>query len=228
MLDPITHYYQKYAFDSSLVKDFVSGARYVAVLFENGNIGLCATLGETVKAEIPKKIDLENSEHRIFLNAYYNALLNYDQSYNEEKDIFEAVDFTQFSNIVMVGNFRPVVKRFQKANIPLFIFDKREDEEILQEMKDQMQYIQKADAIILTATSMFNQSFMELIENSAEGSSIYILGPSAIMHPDMKKYRNVEMIFGSVYEPNDQRVLDVIRANLGTRYFSPFSRKVFI
>lgn len=228
MLDPITHYYQKYAFDSSLVKDFVCGARYVAVLFQNGNIGLCATIGETVKAEIPKEIDLENAEHRIFLNAYYNALLNYDQTYNEEKDIFEAVDFKQFSNIVMVGNFRPVVKRFQEANIPLFIFDKREDEEILQEMKDQMQYIRKADAIVLTATSMFNQSFMELIENSAKNAKIYILGPSAIMHPDMKKYRNVEMIFGSVYEPNDQRVLDVIRANLGTRYFSPFSRKVFI
>jgi len=228
MLDPITHYYRKYAFDSSLVKDFVCGARYVAVLFQNGNIGLCATLGETVQAEIPKEIDLKNTEHRIFLNAYYNALLNYNQEYTEEKDVFEAVDFTQFSNIVMVGNFRPVVKRFQEANIPLFIFDKREDEEILQEMKDQMQYIRNADAIILTATSMFNQSFMELIENSAEHAPIYILGPSAIMHADMKKYKNVEMIFGSVYEPNDQRVLDVIRANLGTRYFSPFSRKVFI
>jgi len=228
MLDPITHFYQKYAFDSSLVKDFVSGARYVAILFKNGNIGVCATLGETIKAEIPKEIDLENSEHRIFLNAYYNALLNYNQEYREEKDIFEAVDFKTFSNIVMVGNFRPVVKRFQQANIPLFIFDKREDEEILQEMKDQMQFIQNADAIILTATSMFNQSFVDLIENSAEGSSIYILGPSAIMHADMKAYRNVKMIFGSVYEANDQRVLDVIKANLGTRYFSPFSRKVFI
>ena len=128
----------------------------------------------------------------------------------------------------MVGNFKPVVKRFQKARIPLFIFDKKEDEEILQEMKHQMQYIQKADAIILTATSMFNQSFMELIENSAENAPIYILGPSAIMHPDMKTYRNVEMIFGSVYESYDERVLDVIRADLGTRYFSPFSRKVFI
>lgn len=228
MLDPITHYYQKYTFDSSLIKDFISGARYVAVLLENGNIGLCATLGQNVNTEIPKDIDLENGEHRIFLNAYYNALLNYNQEYIEEKDIFDAVDFKKFSNIVMVGNFKPVVKRFQKANIPLFIFDKKEDEEILLEMKHQMQYIKNADAIILTATSMFNQSFMELIRNSAKNTPIYILGPSAIMHPDMKAYRNVEMIFGSVYEPYDERVLDVIRADMGTRNFSPFSRKVFI
>jgi len=227
MLDPITHYYNKYAFDSSLIKDFISGARYVAVLFENGNIGLCATLGQNVNAAIPDKIDLEDLGHRIFLNAYYNALLNYNQEYFEEMDIFEAVDFKKFSNIVMVGNFKPVVKRFQKANIPLFIFDMRDDEVILQEMKDQMEFIRKADAIILTATSMFNKSYLELIENSSDNASIYILGPSAIMHPDMKAYRNVKMIFGSVFDPFDERVLDVVKANMGTRYFSPFSKKVF-
>lgn len=228
MLDPITHYYQKYAFDSSLIQEFVCGDRYAAVLFKNGNIGLCATLGQKLNSGLPEKIDLENSGHRIFLNAYYNALLNYSQEYTEEKDIFELIDFKKFSNIVMVGNFRPVVKRFQNAGIPLFIFDKKEDDPILIEMKDQMEYIRKADAIIVTATSMFNQSFVELIENSAENASIYILGPSSIMNSDMKNYRNVKMIFGSVYEPFDKRVLDVVRANLGTRYFSPFSRKVFI
>lgn len=228
MLDPITHYYQKYPFDSSLIKQFINGERYVAVLLENENIGVCATLGQTVKAEIPEIIDLENVEHRIFLNAYYNALLNYNQSYTEEKDIFEEVDFKKFSNIVMVGNFKPVVKRFQNEKIPLFIFDKKEDEDILMEMKDQMEYIRKADAIILTATSIYNQSFMELVENTAENASVFILGPSSIMHADMKAYRNVKMIFGSIFEPYDVRVLDLIKANMGTRYFSPFSRKVFI
>jgi uncharacterized protein (DUF4213/DUF364 family) len=228
MLDPITHFYQKFYFDANLVKEYVSGRRYVAVVLKNGNIGLCATLGQKMPDVLPKTIDLENSEHRIFLNAYYNALLNYKQVYTEEKDIFEAVDFTKFKNIVMVGNFKPVVKRFQKAGIPLTIFDKREDESILEDMNNQMDYIQKADAIILTATSMFNKSFVELVENSAPESSIYILGPSAIMHKDMRLYPNVKMILGSVFEPFDQRVLDVIKANLGTRYFGPFSKKVFI
>lgn len=228
MLDPISHYYIKYPFNPFLIKELICGQRHVAVLFKNGNIGVCATLGQTVKDGIPEKIDLENDGHRIFLNAYYNALLNYNQEYSEEKDIFETVDFKQFSNIVMVGNFRPVVKRFQEANIPLFVFDKTDDDSILLEMKDQMKFIQAADAIILTATCMFNQSFMELIKNSAKNASIYILGPSAIMNADMKAYRNVKMIFGSVYEPFDARVLDMIKAELGTRHFSPFSRKVFI
>lgn len=228
MQDPITHFYQNYNYDRNLIKELVCGARYVAVLLKNGNIGLCATLGNKLNADIPSQIDLNSTQHRIILNAYYNALLNYNQEYTDEKDIFEAVDFKLFSNIVMVGNFRPVVKRFQEANIPLFIFDKKEDAEILIEMKNQMEYIQKADAIIITATSIFNQSFVELIENSSEKASIFILGPSTIMHPDMKQYKGVKMLFGSVYSPNDDRVLDVVRANLGTRHFSPFSRKVFI
>ncbi|MDA3907437.1 MAG: DUF364 domain-containing protein [Bacteroidales bacterium] len=228
MLDPITHFYQQYDYSAENVKDFICGEKYVAVLFKNGNIGVCATLGQTVKADIPEKIDLKNPEHPIFLNAYFNALLNYNQEYTEEKDIFEVIDFKFFSNIVMVGNFKPVVRRFQEADIPLFIFDKKEDEVILKEMKDQLQYIRKADAIILTATSIYNRSFIQLIENAAENVSVFILGPSAIMHPDMKNYRNVKMIFGSIFEPFDERVLDVIKANQGTRYFSPFSRKVFI
>ncbi|HAG17227.1 MAG TPA: hypothetical protein DCG69_12015 [Bacteroidales bacterium] len=228
MTDPITHYYQKYTFQPSLIKTFIAGERYVAVLFLNGNIGVCATLGQKVKAEIPETIDLKNTGDRIILTAYYNALLNYENSYSQELDIFEAIDFNQFQNIVMVGHFRPVVKRFQQAGIPLFIFDKKEDEEILEEMKNQMQFIQKADAVILTATSIFNQSFMELVENTNENASVFILGPSAIMHNDMKAYPNVKWIFGSVFEPFDERVLNAIKANLGTRYFSQFSRKVFI
>ena len=228
MTDPITHYYLKHAFNPSLVKEFISGERYVAVLLGNGNIGVCATLGLAVSLQIPDEIDLGNPGHRIFLNAYFNALLNYNQEYTEEKDIFEAVDFRQFKNIVMVGYFKPVVKRFQEAGIPIVIFDKKEDESVLQEMKDQIQYIQNADAIIITATSMFNQSFMELIKNSAENASVYILGPSSTMDFDMMTHRNVKMIFGSVFEPFDRRVLDIIKSNFGTRHFSPFSRKVFI
>ena len=227
MLDPITHYYEKFNFNPLLIKEFINGKRYVAVLFENGNIGVCATLGHLVEAQIPEEIDLKNTAHRIFLNAYFNALLNYGNEYLEEKDIFQAIDFRQFNNVVMIGHFRPVVKRFQEANIPLYIFDKNEDAAILKEMKYQMEYIQKADAIILTATSIYNQSFIELIQNSSKQSSIFILGPSAIMHPDMKNYPNVKKIFGSVYAPFDKLVLKAIKANLGTRSFSPFSKKVY-
>lgn len=228
MLDPITHFYQNYSYDINTIAQYICGERYVAVLLTNGNIGVCATLGQQINTNIPQNIDLNNTAHRIFLNAYYNAHFNYAQNYSEELDIFEAVDFSVFSNIVMVGHFKPVVKRFQKAGIPLAIFDKKEDDAILEQMKDQKQFIRQADALILTATSLFNQSFVDLVENTADNASVFILGPSAIMHPDMKKYRNVKLIFGSVFEPNDERVLNVIKANLGTRYFSPFSKKVFL
>ncbi|MBN2236452.1 MAG: hypothetical protein JW729_02765 [Bacteroidales bacterium] len=228
MLDPITYFYEKYTFDSTSIQELICGERYVAALLKNGNIGVCATLGTNLLPEIPEQIDLKNSGHRILLTAYFNAHLNYQQSYTEEKDIFELVDFKKFKNIVMIGNFKPVVKRFQKAGIPLFIFDKKEDEEILEEMKHQKEFVQNADAIILTATSIFNESFLDLVQNSADNASVFVLGPSAIMHPDMKLYRNVKMIFGSVFDPFDERVLNVIKANLGTRYFGPFSRKVFI
>lgn len=228
MYDPIEHYFEKYSFDQTKIKELVCGQKYVAVLLQNGNIGVCATYGMLIHHKIPEAIDLSNLEHRILLNAYFNALLNYEHEYDDEKDIFELIDFKQYKNIVMVGNFKPVVKRFQNAGINLSIFDKKEDEEILTNMKNQIDFIKKADAIILTATTVYNQSFSTLIEHTAENASVFILGPSSIMHMAMKNYRNVKMIFGSVFEPFDYRVLDLIRANQGTRAFGPLSRKVYL
>jgi len=41
-------------------------------------------------------------------------------------------------------------------------------------------------------------------------------------------YKNVKEIFGSVFEKNDERVLNVIENGYGTRKFLPFGKKIYL
>ena len=90
-----------------------------------------------------------------------------------------------------------------------------------------MKYTSEAKAVILTATSIFNETFMSIVKNTRNNCDIFILGPSSIMNEDMLKYKNIKMIFGSVFQSNDERVLNTIRTGGGTKQFIRFGKKVY-
>ena len=91
---PLQHFLEKYGVDISTIQKIVCGRKYSAVLLKNGNIGVCANLQNHVTVEIDdlKTPDLDKTEHRILLNAYYNATLNYSNRYEQSVDIFDGVD----------------------------------------------------------------------------------------------------------------------------------------
>ena len=200
-------------------------------MLNNGNIGVCATLGVEVSVSQSKfkHLDIIDPAHRIIYNAYLNAKLNYDKSYKAEKDIFDQIDFYPKKNIVMVGYFKPLVKKFQESDIELIIFDKvTKDDEMLIAIELMEEYLADAGTVILTSTTIANGSFQAIIEQTADDCDILLLGPSSILHPDMFKYRNIKNIFGAVFEKNDHRILEIIKNGNGTRTFLPFGSKVYI
>ena len=44
----------------------------------------------------------------------------------------------------------------------------------------------------------------------------------------MFNYRNIKLLFGSVFEPNDVNTLKIIQQGGGTKQFLPFMNKVFL
>jgi len=228
--EPLKHFIDKHGVDLSKIEKIVCGQRYSAVLLKNGNIGVCANLLKHVNLNIEdlKIPDLNDNGHRIILNAYFNGLLNYANRYEKNLDIFEAIDFKHYSNIVMVGLFKPLLEKFNKSRIEINVFDKIKDSSLLEPIKQEMSYIKKADALILTATSIFNGTFMEIVDHSCEKCDIFLLGPSTIMDRDMFRYKNIKRIFGAVFEPGDERVLNTIKQGFGTKKFIRYGRKVTI
>jgi len=115
--------------------------------------------------------------------------------------------------------FKPIVKKFEKAKIALKIFDMIKADNRLTDMEDQKDTLQQADVVILTSTSVFSNTFLDIVNATPEGCRVYMLGPSSIMVPEMLQYKNIKMIFGATFEKNDTRVLDIIENHGGTRQF---------
>ncbi len=228
MTEPLQYFYKKYNIDTSIINSITCGEKYVSVLLKNGNIGVCATLLAEINVGISdlKKPNFKSIEHRIVINAYYNALFNYNNQYNTEIDIFDELDFKKYGNIVMIGFFKSLVTKFKNENIPLYIFDKTESDNILTGMNKQIEHIKKADAIILTSTSVLNNSFLEIVNASQTNCDIYMLGPSTIMHKEMFNYKNIKILFGSVF--NNNKVIEIINNGGGTGAFIKHMHKVFL
>ena len=228
--EPLTHYVNKYGISVSKLDRIIIGSKYSAVQLKNGHIGVCSNLRKKFDVDILElqNPDLENTNHRIIITAYFNALLNYNNKYKRTADIFDKINFNKFKNIVMIGMFKPILKRFEESNIDVSVFDMRNKTNEVLPYKNEMEYVAKADAIILTSTSIFNGTFMNIIKNSKESSNIFLLGPSTIMNTDMFSYKNIKCIFGSVFNRFDERVLDTISKGEGTRKFLSSGKKVFL
>ena len=232
MIEPLFYYYNNIiGFDRKEIKKIAIGSKYVGVLLDNGNIGVCATLGVdvSVKQSKFKQPYLVDPSHRLIYNAYLNAKLNYDNNYKTEKDIFDQIDFSSKKNIVMVGYFGPLVKKFQDAGIEMAIFDKVENKaEMLIALELMGEYLSEARTVILTSTSISNGTFESIINLTPNDCDILLLGPSSILHPDMFEYRNINGVFGAVFEKYDHRILKIIEQGKGTKVFLPFGSKVYI
>ncbi|MBU0765772.1 MAG: hypothetical protein KJ607_13165 [Bacteroidetes bacterium] len=218
----------KFGFNITEIKKIISGTKYSAVLLKNGNIGVCANLMNSIDPvnEDLKSPDLSNTCHRIILNAYYNGLLNYSNTFNKTGDIFDEIDFKKYENIIMIGLFKPLLKKFKENNIRVSIFDKIKEHHEIISMDAKSDYIRKADAIVLSSTTVFNNTFMNIINSSGEKCDIFMLGPSSIMDNDMFLYKNIKGIFGSVFNRNDEAVLETIEKGYGTQDFIKFGEKI--
>ncbi len=228
--EPLKYFIDKHGFDISKIDKVVCGTKYSALLLKNGNIGVCANLSYNVTPMIDylENLDLNKTEYRIILNAYFNGKFNYSNYRTKTGDIFDAMDFKNYKNIIMVGLFKPLLKKFREKNLSISIFDRNKKNSCLTDIALEMSYINEADAIILSATTIFNKSFLNIINNTKKFCDVFLLGPSSIMNKDMLKYRNVKKIFGAVFNKGDERVLDVIEHGGGTKEFLPLGRKIYI
>jgi uncharacterized protein (DUF4213/DUF364 family) len=197
-------------------------------LLKNGNIGVCATLQSEVDVRIEDLNDfnIDLTPHRIVATAYFNAFFNYDRVYSKQIDIFDEIDFLKYQNIVMIGYFGSLTDKFKKASINLSIFDLKNNGNHLVDIQKQNEFLKNADVVILTSTSVINNTFLNIVNSTSDNCKIFTLGPSTILHPDMFSYRNIQTIFGSLFKNNDKELFDIIRYGGGTKRFLRIMKKV--
>lgn len=231
MEEPLKYLFDQYGFQKDEIKEVVIGEKYIAVLLKNGNMGVCAILKNEVEERISdiEKLNLDLPSHRILYTAWLNAKINYVNDYSDQKDIFDLINFSKYDKIVMIGYFKPVAEKLSKAEIDFAIFDLYKQDKEIVPLEKQRKYVMGADAVILTATSIFNGTFRNIVCNTSPGAcDIFVLGPSAILSKELLKYRNVTNLFGFVFPKEGEKALQIIRDGGGTRSFNKFGSKVYI
>ena len=84
-----------------------------------------------------------------------------------------------------------------------------------------------ADALLLTSTSILNQSTEEILANVGDKVKTAMLGPSTPMIPEAFAHLPVALLAGTV--PIDkENILKAVRHGMGTPVLHRFSRKSFL
>lgn len=230
MEEPIKYFYSLMGFARSNIKKWVIGEKYIAIMNQAGHIGVCATLGTRMNDRLilDGEPDPDDPAHRIILNAYFNSICNYERDYSDIKDIFESIDFSKYRRMVMVGYFESLYQKFLKQGLPIEVFDIQKQSHILSDLSGMEKSLSGAEAIILTGTTVFNNTFNDIISIVPADCSIFLLGPSNIISEEMFRYPGIKVVFGSVFRHNDKSVLDIVGAGHGTRGLLPYLNKVYI
>ncbi len=221
------------------------GLGYTAVVTTDGGIGIAYTYFEDKKscmalneapdyegrpaAALLEKIQSEHPLERSMALALVNAL-NHENALKLPQDKDNAILFKEFrlepdTKVAMVGYFGPLVKRLKQNKIPLEILD------VSRGLGDRNDFYTKlnkwADVLLLTSTSILNNTTEEVLSNLHEKAKAALLGPSTPMVAEAFAHLPVHMLAGTVPLDRD-KIIKAVRHGMGTPVLHQFSRKSYL
>lgn len=221
------------------------GLGYTVAVTTDGGIGMaytyfedkksCMALNEAVDyegrpaVELLEKIKSEHPIERSMALALVNAL-NYEDALKlpEDKDntiLFEEFNLQPNTNVAMVGYFGPLVKRIEEKKAPLEILD------VARGLGNRKDFYKKlndwAHVLLLTSTSILNNTTEEILSHLHKKVRTALLGPSTPMVAEAFAHLPVHMLAGTV--PLDtENIIKAVRHGMGTPVLHRFSRKSFL
>lgn len=221
------------------------GLGYTAVTLSDGGIGLSYTHFEDKKScmllnthvdyenqpavQLLEKIKSDHPLERSMALALVNAL-NYSDALEYPEDRKNKIMFDKFkigpgSRVAMVGFIGPLVKLLKQIKAAVDVLDRSRK---MGQKKDFYARLGNwADVLLLTSTSILNNTTEEILQNVHPEVKTVMLGPSTPMVAVAFKHLPVHMLAGTV--PVDkENVLKAIRHGMGTPVLQKFSRKSFL
>jgi hypothetical protein len=139
--------------------------------------------------------------------------------------MFDRFKIGKGTKVAMVGFIRPLVDVLTKQQAVVEILDASRN---MGHKKDFYAKLDNwADVLILTSTSILNNTTEEILQNAHQKLKTIMLGPSTPMVAEAFDHLPVHMLAGTV--PIDkEKVLKAIRHGMGTPVLQKFSRKSFL
>ena len=229
--DLLYNIYNNRKINVSQIGQIHAGKKYTAVEDISGHIGVCSNLNvEVVTGKMPKEPDFKNEYNRIVINALVNACINPKCNADGEGDISEVVNFSGYRKIAMIGFFESLYLRLCAKGVNADIFEKLiNDNPNISDIRKMQSVIPHADSIILTATTVSNNTFNKVMNMVNAACHVFLLGPSAILDREIMSSYIVAGIFGAQFFPgvNDE-IANIILLGKGTKSFLHLMKKIYI
>lgn len=213
------------------ITDAVISLSLIAVELDNGDIGLSYMLRDGLP---PGCSTFGFAQELIGQNAWTAAQLAVEGTDNAQRgvgmailtagscqlplpdedpaDLFFGIDLKKNDVIGMIGLIPPVAKRFRESGHQTIVFD----EEISHfgatpgdvfPMADQPKLLPGCDVVVLSGTTMINQSLEQLLEWCCNAREIIMVGSSTPMYPEGFKGSGVTVLAGSWWDPEKKETL---------------------
>jgi uncharacterized protein (DUF4213/DUF364 family) len=221
------------------------GLGYTAVTLSDGGIGLSYTHFEDKKScmllnqhidyegqpalQLLEKIKSDHPVERSMALALVNAL-NHKEALKYPEDRKNQIMFDRFNigagtRVAMVGFIGPLVAVLEQKSARVEVMDASRG------MGQKSDFYAKlggwGDVLILTSTSILNNTTEEILQNVHPKMKTVMLGPSTPMVAAAFEHLPVQMLAGTV--PVDkENILKAIRHGMGTPVLQKFSRKSYL
>ena len=227
------------------VKNLIIGLGYTAVTTSDSGIGIAGTYFAGKKPASLNKdyVDPEGKPASILLGsindnrmvqrsmalALINAL-NYHQAltFPESKGnyfLLNKLGVKKGEKVAMVGMFRPMVNMIKENGIDLEVLDTTLDVGKQEHFYDKLKHW--ADVLILSATSILNNTTEDILNHTHKKIKTIMLGPSTPMVKAAFEHLPVHILAGSI-PIEKEKVLKAVCHGTGTPIIKKFCRKSYV
>lgn len=211
------------------VRRWVYGDKYIAIENEAGNVGL--TLADDIIKKVWRdpdnilhKLDEMDPNDLVFLlqhpnpvykyvgHAYINSLTNNPSLLKSvEEDPLDILLNSELNKIVFVGYIAPTIRKFRDAGFEVYTIEANldmisEDIRVKEEVYPWWSYeelLVDADAVIITGSSIPNNTIGRILCSSANAKFKIVVGPSTTLIPEVFRRYKVTYLGGSIVIDNN-------------------------
>ncbi|MDD4160428.1 MAG: DUF364 domain-containing protein [Synergistaceae bacterium] len=230
---------------SRKIKDIRVGLGYICTMLESGECGLaysfrnelghcCSVLaqagdliGKKCEELIPwlKEKDLLRAAVGL---SVVNAVLNDRSHENEAGNVIKAIKMNKDETFGMVGDFKPILPFVRKQTDNIYVFERIPQEKNgLYPDKDIPRYLTECDVVVVTGTSIINNTIDDVLRFCSKAREVFIVGPSTPLSPESFIEHNVTCLAGTVVTAPD-KMLRIISQGGGTMQMKPASKHVLV
>jgi uncharacterized protein (DUF4213/DUF364 family) len=216
------------------IADIQAGLSYTAVMLEDEACGLayafrnelgcfCGLVGEAGSligrkaSEVIPWLESQNLLKASMGLAAVNAVLNRSCDDWEEGNVTKALEVVPTDTFGMVGDIGPVLNAVKKQTDNLYVFEQQTEKAPgLYAEADIPVHLPKCSVVVITATSIINQTIDGVLAHCTGAREVCLVGPSCPMSPQVFGEYNVTMLAGDVVT-SPQDILQIVSQGGGTR-----------